>query len=287
MNALRIGGFTIGVHPRDPRVARPFAAPMSLFAVAPGREDLRVDVGVLESYQPPAGPLLFDSGEVWRLYDDGDAFRIECRSAEFGDEPYKIARVDRDIARCEVLMRVPELQPLEFPLDELLINALLSRSRGIELHACGIVDANGDGVVFAGNSGDGKTTTARLWMDEGAEVVSDDRVVIREQGGSWWMYGTPWHGEAEICSPSIAPLRRLYLLDKTRPNAATPLPAGEAVARLLSCAFPPFHDPHSLTRVVDTLGALVRSIPVARLSFTNDSTAVSFVRAQAQQEAVA
>jgi hypothetical protein len=273
---LRIGGVTIAV---DPPVV--FPEPLARFAVrdttAPA--DLRVSVAAMERYEPPRGELLFDSGEVWRLYDDdGGALRIECRSEMFGGEPYKIARVDRAITRCEILTRQPSLQPLEFPLDELLINALLSRRRGVELHACGVIDRNGDGYVFAGNSGDGKTTSARLWMDAGAEVVSDDRVVVREEGGAWRMYGTPWHGEAEICSPGSAPLRRVFLLDKAKPNAAAPLETGEAVARLLSCAFPPFHDPGALLRLLETLGALASAVPVSRLSFVNDESAVALVR---------
>jgi hypothetical protein len=177
-------------------------------------------------------------------------------------------------------MRVEGLNPLEFPIDEILINALLARRRGIELHACGVI-AGGSGLLFIGNSGDGKTTTARLWQSEADEIVSDDRVIVRADGDGWEMYGTPWHGEAEICSPSHAPLRRIYVLHKSERNGITPLGAAESVARLFSCAFPPFHDPRGLATVVDTLGALVESVPVARLSFLNDPSAVAFVREEA------
>jgi hypothetical protein len=275
---FRIGGLTIAI---DPAIALP--EPLSRFSVEEtGEVDLRIDVGVLERYEPPRGPLLFDSGEVWRLYADddarGDAVRIECRSEAFGDEPYKIARVNRDLRRAEILIREPDLLPVEFPLDELLVNALLSHREGIELHACGIIDTDGSGYLFAGNSGDGKTTTARLWVAAGADIVSDDRIIVRRYADGWRMFGTPWHGEAEICSPSSAPLRRVFLLDKAKPNAAELLDTGEAVARLLSCAFPPFHDPDALQRMLETMGRLVAEVPVARLRFLNDASAVEFVR---------
>jgi len=214
------------------------------------------------------------------LFADPDGFRIECHAEIFGDLPYKTATIARDLRRAGVHMRVSGLDPMQFPLDELLINALLAQRRGLELHACGVID-RGNGLLFIGNSGDGKTTTARLWQHEPAEIVSDDRVVIRAENGAWTMYGTPWHGEAEICSPAQAPLRRIYVLDKSARNGVTPLRPAEAVARLFSCAFPPFHDQHGLETVVDTLGDLAASVPVARLSFANDPSAVEFVRQEA------
>src|SRR5262249_6150276 len=195
----------------------------------------------------------------------------------FGDAPYKSARVHRDLKRVEVRTRIPGHQPLEFPLDELLINGILAQRGGVELHACGVIDG-GRGLLFVGNSGDGKTTTARLWQETASDIVSDDRVVIRPTNSGWTMYGTPWHGEADICSPNNAPLRRIYVLDKSARNGVTPLRAAEAAARLFSCAFPPFHDPRGLAAVVDTIGDLAANVPVARLSFANDSSAVHFVR---------
>ena len=53
------------------------------------------------------------------------------------------------------------------------------------------------------------------------------------------------------------------------------------MAHLFACAFPPFHDPHGLERFVDTLGELATSVPVARLAFANDPSAVAFVRQEA------
>src|SRR5438477_10316213 len=218
-------------------------SPHPAFLAAQGARDSRVRVEQVDYIEPAAGELLFDSGAVWKLFDDGGHYRIDCFSQFFGDEPYKSARISRDLADVALRMRVRGLDPLQFPLDELLINALLVERRGVELHACGIID-RGHGLLFIGNSGFGKTTTARLWMREPVEVVSDDRVIVREENGGWTMYGTPWHGEAEICSPASAPLRRVYVLDKAAHNGVTPLARGEAVASLFACALPPLHGPH-------------------------------------------
>jgi len=239
--------------------------------------------GLCTVHCAPCTDLLFDSGSLWRLFADGADYRFEFRSSFSGDEPYKIARVAKagDGLTVDLQTRVTEYAntyPLQFPLDELLVNAVLTQQGGIELHSCGVVDRNGDGYLFAGNSGGGKTTTARLWQGEAKEILSDDRIILRRENGQWWMYGTPWHGEAEICSASRAPLRRIFLLDKAGRNELRPLSQAAAIARLFSCTFPPFHDAGAMSAVVGTLAEIVRDVPVAAFSFVKDPSAVGFVR---------
>jgi hypothetical protein len=280
---LRIGGITIAIAFDDDRLLYQFEETVRRFEVLrPQSVDLTIRARVLEAYEPPSGPLLFDSGAVWKIYDEASrGWRIECRSHMFGETPYKTATVASDLSVVDVAMRIvgdEPTSPIEFPVDELLINALLTSRGGIEIHGCGVIDRDGSGYLFAANSGGGKTTTARLWEHENVDIVSDDRVVLRLEDGAWWMYGTPWHGEAEICSPSRARLRRVFLLDKAGSNSERSLPRGEAVARLLSCAFPPFHDPNGVDAVLGILGTVVNAVPVSQLSFVRNRSAIDFVR---------
>lgn len=276
------GGFRIRLRDVRGENARPHVTledPIGKYVVAnDAPADLDFTIETLEG-EPPAGrTLLFDSGGVWKLFDDGDGYQIECRGN--GDQLYKIAFFSKDLTRGTVKMvpfDVTTPYPLQYPLDEVILNMLLPRHGGVELHACGLVDRNGNGYLFAGNSGAGKTTTARLWQNDAAEILSDDRIVVRPHDGEWWMYGTPWHGEAEICSSSRAPLRRIFLLDQAKSNFVTPASPAAAVARLLACAFPPFHDASGLSAIAGTLATIVNDVPVERFAFVNDHTAVDFV----------
>jgi hypothetical protein len=283
-DTLSIGGIAIRVRSSDARLDVPFDEPTSRFIVGSRTPDIDVAVSVLEDYTP-AGELLFDSGGMWRMYAEGDAYRIECRSESTGDVPYKIAIVSRDVAHVEVRMRLVAqgIGPaLQYPLDELLVNALLARNGGLEIHSCGVIDHQGNGYLFAGNSGAGKTTTARLWQPYASEIISDDRIILRRENGGWWMYGTPWHGEAEICSASRAPLRRVFLLEQSTLNEVRPISRTDAVARLVSCTFPPFHDADAVGAIVSTLAKLTADVPVARLAFAKDERVVGFVRNTAE-----
>src|SRR5437763_10826962 len=102
------------------------------------------------------GSPVFDSGAVWRLHRAGDEFLFDCHSSLFGPIPYKTASVNKTFTTSEVLLHRPyftdraAVYPLEYPLDELLFIHLLSQGRGVELHACPVVDRSGATYLFAG-----------------------------------------------------------------------------------------------------------------------------------------
>src|SRR5205823_7896354 len=112
-------------------------------------------------------------------------------------------------------------QPLDYPLDELLMISLLARGRGVEVHGCGVIDTNGVAYLFPGHSGAGKSTIARLWRDQGATILSDDRLILRLRDGRVWMYGTPWHGEEQFATAASAALSRIYFLQHAPFNASS------------------------------------------------------------------
>jgi len=243
---VRIAGIGIGIRYADESLRRPLSETVQRFE-ASGDADVTISVDTMTDPLPPPGQLLFDSGAVWRAYDYAGGFRIDCSSEALGALPYKVGFFDCDIRAGRILMR-PEvmtdsMHALDYPLDEVLIAHLLGRGRGVELHGCGIIDGDGRGQLFVGQSGAGKTTTARVWLAEGDyEIISDDRVIVRFVDGQWMMYGTPWHGEAELSSPVAAPLGAIHLLVQAPRTEFVVLPPAQTAAALFGCTFPPFYD---------------------------------------------
>jgi hypothetical protein len=278
---LSIGGLTIAVRCDDARLRCEWTDPVARFLVAPVTPDLDLTVEVSDAPPPSGGELVFESESVWRMLRDGGTYRIECRSESFGEAPYKVATFNDDFTRGTIAMRsdVAHLNPLDYPLDEVTVANLLGRGRGVELHSCGIIDRSGRGQLFVGVSGAGKTTTARLWEGEAAGIVSDDRVIVRERDGGMWMYGTPWHGEAELSLPRGVPLAGVYLLVQAETNALRPLSTAAAVAGLFRCTFPLFHDATALDFTLSFLERLASAVPVRELHFTRDRAAVELVLA--------
>lgn len=277
---LRIAGIAIRVVSGDARASWRWEEPTARFLADPAPAEIELDIRI-GIPTPTASSLLFDSGAVWSLHQCGDGYRIECRSEAFGGDPYKVATFDATFTRGTIHLRddVAHLNPLDYPLDEVLIGNLLGRGRGVELHSCGVIDREGRGRLFVGVSGAGKTTTARLWADHASGIVSDDRVIVREQEGTMWMFGTPWHGEAELSLAGGVPLAGVYLLAQAETNELRALASAEAVARLFGCAFPLFYDGRALDFTLAFLERLVSAVPVRELRFTRDPEAVAVVLA--------
>ena len=126
---------------------------------------------------------------------------------------------------------------LPHPLDQLLFLAPLAHTNGLLLHASGAV-IDGKAFVFAGHSGDGKTTLSRLLAAEGLELLSDERIALRREGESFRAYGTPWPGEGDVVSSSSYPLAGVFLLkkgDRHRVHEGRPsLLAAELLSRGMS-----------------------------------------------------
>ena len=278
---LSIAGITIALHDEDPRWE--WEDPVSRFLVDPvhpAEVTLRAQRASSRRLQDDADASpAFDSGAVWKLFRENAGYRLECRSDTFGDGPYKVARFDDSFTRgtIEVQPEAAYRNPLDYPLDEVLLANLLGRGRGVELHSCGVIDQDGKGRLFVGVSGAGKTTTARLWADAASGIVSDDRVIVRERDGEMWMFGTPWHGEAELSMPGGVPLAGVYLLVQAPANALRSLDAAEAVARMFRCTFPLFHDAAALDFTLSFLERIAASVPVRELQFTRDRSVVDLV----------
>jgi len=287
---VTIGGVTIAMASRDASLALALQGPHRRFAAASdSTPDITVQVGWEESRLKPnleGDKKIFDSGGVWQLYREEDLLSFYLSSPKFGSRPYARATFSQDFTQGVVSLRrdcfdpsVPHY-PLEYPLDELLLTNWLALGRGVEVHACGLVDSDGAGYLFAGYSGAGKTTTARLWSNEnGVSVLSDDRIILRKIGDAFWMHGTPWHGDEPLASPDRALLRRGFFLHHATKNAAVAVTGAQAVMELFARSFPPFYHPRALDFTLSLLTDITETVPFMNLGCVPDDKLPDFVRA--------
>lgn len=94
-----------------------------------------------------------------------------------------------------------------FPTEELEYNAiyreiakLLWHEKIIVFHGA-VIEFEGNGYIFSGPSGVGKTTHARLWQckwGNAVTIVNGDRVLLRNDANGLWGYGSPWMGKERL-----------------------------------------------------------------------------------------
>jgi hypothetical protein len=216
--------------------------------------------------------ILFDTTGVWTLAQKNGRYILRTTSGTAvldsrlrSGEIYSAEDPGKDFA-------------LSYPLDEILMINLLAQGRGILVHACGIIQ-QGHGLLFIGSSGAGKSTTANLWKNEKETVIlSDDRIIIRKIDSQYWMYGTPWHGDAKLASPARVPLERIYFLQHAPENKIQELRPLNTVSRLMTCSFPPFWDKEGLDFTLRFCTELAQSIPSCKLGFVPDKRVLDLIR---------
>lgn len=164
-------------------------------------------------------------------------------------------------------------------LSSMLVpDLLLVQNRRLMVHAS-LVRWHGNGVLFTGPSGMGKSTQANLWeTHESAEVLNGDRAVCQIEDDAVTAWGSPWAGSSGIWRNESAPLRAIVSLRQAAENALVPLSGREALAELLPrMATIPWAEERHL-QAMDLAIALVNRVPVWRLSCRPDRAAVELVR---------
>lgn len=223
----------------------------------------------------------FDCG-VWSLHHDNGKAYMRLPGVSWNLPPEYLAVVDLAMREGEIYVQPGKCWgswfPLQKPLGEVLMLHLLNRYGGVLCHASGVM-VDGNVLLFMGNSGAGKTTLSRLWLQTGdAILLNDDRIVVREKAGQLWAYGTPWHGDEGTVSPANGPLKRIFIIHHARENTLMPLSGARAAALIMPRVFPPYWDPAGMVATLELLERIVQTTPCYALGFMPDVSVTDFVR---------
>jgi radical SAM protein with 4Fe4S-binding SPASM domain len=183
----------------------------------------------------------------WAIYKNkGSWIWLGIHPAKGEKDPQQVAVFNSNYTRAEIYNAKEErflkgqLQSLTmFPSDQLLIARILADREGFYLHSCGAI-FSGQGLLFAGHSGAGKSTLATLLKGK-AEILCDDRMIVRKRPEGFRIYGTWSHGDMPDVSSASAPLRAIMFLEKSRENRIIRLrDKKEITKRLLAYLVQPF-----------------------------------------------
>ena len=137
------------------------------------------------------------------------------------------------------------------------------------------ISVDGRAYVFTAKSGTGKSTHAALWrklLGERAVMINDDKPLIRQIGGEYFVYGTPWNGKHRLGANISAKLHGICIIGRGAENKIEKITQDEALPRLLMQTFRPT-DAEKTARVLQTVVGMSASVPIYKLKCNMDLSA--------------
>ena len=135
-----------------------------------------------------------------------------------------------------------DLAPEHFPdcfLENNAIHALIAEKL-IDYHILlmhgSALCMDGKAYIFTAPSGTGKSTHARLWRETFGDrvwMINDDKPLVRIEGGTARVYGSPWDGKHHLSRNASAPLKAVLRIVRSEENRLEPMSKADALQMLL------------------------------------------------------
>ncbi|MBE6983162.1 MAG: hypothetical protein E7435_02610 [Ruminococcaceae bacterium] len=143
---------------------------------------------------------------------------------------------------------------------------------GFQFHASAVM-LEGKVYLFSAPPGTGKSTHTGKWRRLfGAEIINDDKPVLRRMNGSWTVYGTPWSGKHDLSNPVSVPLGGIAFVKRGEQNRIYRISPAEAVPAMISQCIR-FGHRDCMSRQLELIDLLLREAAVWQLFCRNDDEA--------------
>ena len=115
------------------------------------------------------------------------------------------------------------------------IAEIISNNNATVFHGA-LIELNGDGYLFTGRSGIGKTTHINNWlkMYPNVRILNGDKPILRIIDGKVKGYGTPWSGKENLNINNSVDVKAIIEITRDSSNHIEEVELEEALALLLS-----------------------------------------------------
>lgn len=213
--------------------------------------------------------------EFWSIWKGNDSVCIKAVSPFCSDYSSSVLVIPENGRQWHLWYAGCESMPpvFQYPLDGLVIYYLTMTYGGLLVHGSG-VRYREHGFAFCGVSGQGKSTMANLWEKAGAEVIHDDRLIIRCVDNRYRMFNTPVYCDEK---PKEAPLDKLFLIEHGIENTMIRLSGVGAVSSILSNCIQHNWNPAAVSSILSSVVNVCSTIPVYLLTFKPDKNIVNYL----------
>lgn len=157
-------------------------------------------------------------------------------------KPHTWMKMNPELDKAEIILPTDSDQDAPFFLTHAIMIAYLLATYGngtLLIHSSAIL-YKGKAYLFQGKSGTGKSTHARMWLENipGATLLNDDHPIIRiSDDGIAKAYGSPWSGKTHCYKNVSAPIGAFVRIVRSETNYLQPLPPLKAYASLMTSVF--------------------------------------------------
>ena len=107
---------------------------------------------------------------------------------------------------------------------------------GMLLHSSAVV-MGGEAYLFSAPCGTGKSTHTALWRkvfgEDRAVILNDDKPAIRYVDGSLYAYGTPFSGKHDISSNTRAKVKGICFIERAKENRIEKIAPSKSIPLML------------------------------------------------------
>lgn len=168
-----------------------------------------------------------------------------------------------------------------FPIRQFLI-----RYGAVILHSSR-VKICGKALLFTAPSQTGKTTQARLWNKyENAEILSNDRTILRKRSGGFMTYGYPVDGSSPVYRNEEIPLGAVIILKQGTENRIERIRLSGALKFLMEQTVSDVWSCEELSEIQSLWLELMERCPVYRLTCRPDREAVECLKERLVKDGV-
>ena len=224
------------------------------------------------------------AGHVGRVHALFESTRDYCKNYLTEEAPeFSVTVTAEDLAfeQAELLAeaKAEGMKPRKFT-DPFLDRAAIQRKFaeylfGHDILLChgSTVAVDGKAYLFTAKCGTGKSTHTRLWRQvfgDRARMVNDDKpfLILTESGVL--ACGAPWSGKHGLDTNITVPLAGICILERGAENVIRPIPAEDALPRLLHETFCPAGQEDRFHELVTQLA---ETTPLWRMACTKDPEA--------------
>jgi hypothetical protein len=285
----QIAGLTVKVESDLPITEATFHPKFKQFEVeGPGEDTIRIrhhfhlpelnakDMGEEVYRRPPWA--IYKKGNHW-IYVDISPIEQEMGifRTVFFNHDHTRAKIYNNKKSEEIFLKGNVHSLALFPTDQVFLARVLGDREGCYLHSSGVIFEE-NGLLFAGHSEAGKSTIASMLKDK-AEILCDDRIIVRRLPDGFRMYGTWSHGDLPLVSSASARPRAILFLHQSNENRIVPIQDRKVIlSNLLAYLVRPLVTAAWWEKTLALVERMAREVPCYRLEFDKSGSVVDLLK---------